>query len=266
MQIVYARNSGVTNFMSDKALYLNNCGYYKDLDSDIVINRPTGRQDYHILMTSSGNIFIGEHQLSKGQCYLYYPSTPQHYKYECGEGSEYYWIHFSGETVPDHIERYGLHEGVIDLRSSRGEVERIVKMMIRAFSENYKNADEYCEGMLIAALALISSPPLISSPFQKAIKIFGDPTRFDTVEEVASLYNMTPNHFIRSFKQYTGISPNAFRIKRRMETAEELLISTEMSVSHVAVAVGYSDPLYFSRLFKNYAGSSPTEYRKSKRG
>ncbi len=264
MQIVYARGSGVTDFMSEKPLYVNNCGFYRDLVSDITVNRPCGRDDYHLLMASSGKICVGNLELTQGKIYLFYPSSPQHYRYESGEGTEYYWLHFSGTSVSEYIDCYGLCEGIIDVGASRGEVERLIKMMLRALTEKYKYADGFCEGLLGSLLALISAPPVISSPYHKAIKLLGDPANEQSIEEIASIYNMSPNHFIRSFKQYVGMSPNSFRIAKRMEVACEMLISTDLAIERVAEASGYVDPLYFSRAFKKHTGVSPSEYRREK--
>lgn len=266
MQVLYARGSDVTNFMSEKPLYVNNCGFYRDLDSDISVTRPRGRDDYHLLLTSSGSIFVGEREIKSGQIYIFYPSTPQYYRYERGEGTEYYWLHFSGGTVSALMNAYGLREGITDIGYSRSEVERIIKMMLRALSEKYKHADAFCEGLLGSLLALVSAPPVISSPYHKAIKLLSDPANSQSIEEIASIYNMSPNHFIRSFKQYVGVSPNAFRIEKRLEIAGEMLISTDLAVDSIAVASGYDDPLYFSRTFKKHMGISPTEYRKTKIG
>lgn len=264
MQVLYARGTSGTDFNSEKQLYVNNCGFYKDVDTDICVNRPHGRDDYHLLLCSSGRIGVGAEKLTPGKAYLYYPTVPQHYRYESGEGSEYYWLHFSGKSVPELLEEYGLKDGVLEVGQSRGEVERLIKMMLRALSEEYKNADGFCEGLLSALLALISAPPVISSPYGKAIKILGDPASEESIEEIASIYNMSPNHFIRSFKQYVGVSPNSFRISKRLEVACELLISTDLSVERIAAASGYADPLYFSRAFKKHAGLSPSEYRREK--
>lgn len=264
MQVLYARGTSGTNFNSEKPLFVNNCGFYKGVDTDICVNRPQGRDDYHLLLCSIGRMCVGAEKLNQGKAYLFYPSSPQHYRYESGEESEYYWLHFSGESVPEYIERFGLREGVIDVEASRGEVERLIKMMLRALSEKYKYADEFCVGLLVSLLALISAPPVISSPYGKAIKILGDPASEESIEEIASIYNVSPNHFIRSFKQYVGVSPNSFRISKRLEVACELLVSTDLSVERIAVASGYADPLYFSRAFKKHVGLSPSEYRREK--
>jgi AraC-like DNA-binding protein len=143
---------------------------------------------------------------------------------------------------------------------------KTARQKVRALSEKYKHADAFCEGLLGSLLALVGAPPVISSPYHKAIKLLSDPANSQSIEEIASIYNMSSNHFIRSFKQYVGVSPNAFRIEKRLEIAGEMLISTDLAVDSIAVASGYDDPLYFSRTFKKHMGISPTEYRKTKIG
>ena len=169
-------------------------------------------------------------------------------------------------TVAQVTASITLSSFILASASSRSEVERIIKMMLRALSEKYKHADAFCEGLLGSLLALVSAPLVISSPYHKAIKLLSDPANSQSIEEIASIYNMSPNHFIRSFKQYVGVSPNAFRIEKRLEIAGEMLISTDLAVDSIAVASGYDDPLYFSRTFKKHMGISPTEYRKTKIG
>ena len=265
MQFVYARGLSHIAYNVDLPIYVNSCGYYRDVSADINISRPEGKDNYHILLASSGKIHVNGEELTAGKAYLFYPSSPQYYSYESGEGSEYYWIHFSGKIVPEIIESYGIREGLLDLGASRGEFERMIKMMIRAISENFKYTDDYCGGLLSSMLALVAAPPVISSPYHKAVKILSDPANNQSVEEIAAIYNMSSNHFIRSFKQYVGLSPNAFRIAKRMEIACEMLTSTDMSVESIAGAAGYDDSLYFSRAFKKQEGMSPSEYRKMKK-
>ena len=52
----------------------------------------------------------------------------------------------------------------------------------------------------------------------------------------------------------------------RIGCACELLERTAMSVTEIALAVGYSDPAYFSRVFQRSEGCSPREYRSRREG
>ena len=69
------------------------------------------------------------------------------------------------------------------------------------------------------------------------------------------------------FKKETGATPSEFLLKERMTLARQLLSSgitnkfSAYSISQIAEACGYSEPLYFSRVFKNYFGVAPSEYK-----
>ena len=69
------------------------------------------------------------------------------------------------------------------------------------------------------------------------------------------------------FKKETGVSPSDYLLKERMGLAQKLLSSgisnkfSAYSISQIAEACGYSEPLYFSRVFKKYFGVAPSEYK-----
>lgn len=48
----------------------------------------------------------------------------------------------------------------------------------------------------------------------------------------------------------------------RVERMARLLVSTDLSVSEIARAIGWTDPNYASRCFHAHYGVSPTEYRR----
>lgn len=81
------------------------------------------------------------------------------------------------------------------------------------------------------------------------------------IEKLADNACMSKVHFFRMFKEQTGETPNAYFIKKRMEKAELLLITTEMPIKTIAVNLGYEDHSYFIRLFKKYSGITPQQYR-----
>ena len=84
-----------------------------------------------------------------------------------------------------------------------------------------------------------------------------------SVEEIARMCFITPAYFRRLFKEYTGTSPGAYRIGRKMERAKEIMEHSNLSVGDLAALLGYDDPSYFCRVFKKEVGVSPSEYQKS---
>ncbi len=81
-------------------------------------------------------------------------------------------------------------------------------------------------------------------------------------EAIAQFTFLSPDYLSKVFKKKTGVSISDYLISERFKKARELLVSTELSVSAVVSAVGYSHFSYFSKMFKKIAGCTPIEYRK----
>lgn len=86
-----------------------------------------------------------------------------------------------------------------------------------------------------------------------------------SVSSIASMLYVTPNYFSRLFKRVTGEGCNEYIVRKRMEMAKSLLVTTSFRTGKIAGMVGYRDTNYFSLAFKKHCGCSPTMYRDSKR-
>ena len=62
------------------------------------------------------------------------------------------------------------------------------------------------------------------------------------------------------FKAQTGLTPNDYLQRLRVETAQEQLRQTNLSVTQIALATGFSSGQYFSTVFARYAGVAPTGF------
>ena len=82
------------------------------------------------------------------------------------------------------------------------------------------------------------------------------------VEEIACDVYMSAGHFSRQFKLAYGESPYSYLMTRRVERAMALLRGTEMSVTEVCFAVGFSSLGTFSTRFKELVGVPPSSYRR----
>jgi len=81
------------------------------------------------------------------------------------------------------------------------------------------------------------------------------------LRQLASIANVSVNHFLRLFKKTYNISPMGYLKRLRISKACEKLKNTYLSISEISSAVGIPDSNYFSRLFKDRTGKSPREYR-----
>lgn len=67
--------------------------------------------------------------------------------------------------------------------------------------------------------------------------------------------------FRKLFTERTGLSPQAWRLRRRIDRARELLLAGDGNVTEVAQQLGYPSPFAFSTQFKQMVGVSPNRYR-----
>lgn len=84
-----------------------------------------------------------------------------------------------------------------------------------------------------------------------------------TLKQLASLAGLSIPHFCRAFRQSTGMAPYAFVIHRRVERARELLRNSQMTITEVALACGFSSSSHLSNVFRREAGTTPRKYRYS---
>ncbi len=66
------------------------------------------------------------------------------------------------------------------------------------------------------------------------------------------------------FKKETGQTLTNYIQQVRMEEAHRLLHTTDLSISDIAIAVGYPDFSYFSKIFSRFHGCSPSAYRRNR--
>lgn len=72
-------------------------------------------------------------------------------------------------------------------------------------------------------------------------------------------------HLRRLWKQRTGLPPQAWLQKIRLDQAAQRLRTTEHPLQHIAEEVGYDNPSLFSRLFRKAKGMPPGQYRRAYR-
>jgi AraC-like DNA-binding protein len=82
-----------------------------------------------------------------------------------------------------------------------------------------------------------------------------------SLDQVAGYFGMSASHLSRCFHQEMGVPFKTYLTRYRLNRAKELLADGRMSVTEVAVAVGFSSIAHFSRLFRREMGVSPARFR-----
>ena len=70
------------------------------------------------------------------------------------------------------------------------------------------------------------------------------------VADLCALVQRSEAHFSRSFKRTFGESPHAFVVRRRVELAAEYMLTTDASLSDVALRCGFTDQAHLCKLFR----------------
>lgn len=82
------------------------------------------------------------------------------------------------------------------------------------------------------------------------------------VAEFCKLLGMSRSSLFRKIVETTGLSPSRYISNVRLHLASRMLEETDLSITEIMYAVGFSNPAHFSTAFKKKYGKTPRDYRK----
>ena len=144
-------------------------------------------------------------------------------------------------------------------------------MKHKAVYKNHETIVSAADGQLIAALITAYAAPTGFSPTVNAVLDDIDKSFVDPAYSLESFLRSLPlnyDYVRKLFKKEVGITPHEYLMRSRMDRAQRILLSrvtnrySEYTITQVAEACGFSEPLYFSRVFKKYFGVAPSHYLK----
>ena len=86
------------------------------------------------------------------------------------------------------------------------------------------------------------------------------------IRDLARLLDLSPSHFCRAFKSTFGVSPRDYVLRRRIDVAQGLMLTTSEPLSSIAVRCGMCDQQHFTRSFHRIVGETPYAWRRTRRG
>ncbi|MDD5687306.1 MAG: AraC family transcriptional regulator [Elusimicrobia bacterium] len=84
-----------------------------------------------------------------------------------------------------------------------------------------------------------------------------------TLQKLADFAYLSKYHFLRKYKSESGRTPIEDLSILRIETAKELILTTNLPLKSIAKEVGFTNEYHFNRIFRKYSGLTPGHFRKN---
>jgi len=83
-----------------------------------------------------------------------------------------------------------------------------------------------------------------------------------TLAAMAAVAGYSRAHFVRLFRRNTGVSPHRYVLRRRLERAHHLAVTTSLPLAAIAVDTGFSSQSHLHAAFVRGLGCTPGEARR----
>lgn len=273
--------------------HLRNIAYLSfDQASDYVdIISPFSR--IYLITKGSGFLVLGTNKilLEAGNLYLIPAFTSCTYHF--GAGLSHFYIHFSIDH-PNGLSAYSLYSIVNSAVAT--DLDRSLFMRILEIDPNmqlphhhpnvyqtklwmnkkvaYQTVSQHLEtiGILKQLFSRFLNPVqthTISSLLKYNIQsillhIQNNLQQNISVDELAAMAYISKDHFAKIFKTIIGVAPCEFIIRKRIEKAQFLLLTTDLSQDQIIERTNFKSDSYFCRIFKKYTTYTPAAYRKQR--
>ncbi len=203
--------------------------------------------------------------LAAGDGIIVFPDLGHHYGPRPGERWDEVFVAFSGPAF-DGWRAHGLDplRPVWQVGKAGSETRRLLGIL----STRCQVPGEMCRvaarvhELLADWVARRPSDPATPRWIDFAKHILASIQENVSIEEIARRNGMHPESFRKAFAKFTGETPSAFRRRRRLELARDLLHRRDLSLAQIAETLGFYDVFHFSKLFKRRYGVTPARFRK----
>lgn len=174
-----------------------------------------------------------------------------------------YYIHFQSDSPIFPLYRY--FSDKYSVKSNE-----ISEYLFKTVVENYANPSLSAKLRVEGALDLILADFINDiraekqnlSRFVEVLEYIDENYKREiSIEELASLMNISKIYFANFFKSTFQISPKQYILNKRLIESQRLLLDSRMTVKEIAYAVGFENENYFSEFFSAKVGISALKFR-----
>jgi len=153
-------------------------------------------------------------------------------------------------------------------------INTLVRLLDDDLQSEHQSPQIYGEGLISALTATLLQPRQANEPQRKRGKLAPYHLRksVDYIEqncgrtirldELAQLTGLSQSYFCSAFRESTGMPPQQWQMKARVERAKSLLKDADTPLASVALRVGFADQAHLTRVFRKIVGTTPGAWRK----
>jgi AraC-like DNA-binding protein len=210
-----------------------------------------------------------EYTATNGQ--LVFIDCYQAHEYSSSKGWECLWIHFDGPVAREYYDTITASSGPALSLSNPYSIERDMNKILNIFAENQivKEAliSRYITDLLTELLSSIPENNSVSGHSgiieRVASYINEHPGEDLSLNRLASIANLSPYYFARTFKKETGKTPHEYVMSSRINSAKFYLKTSRLSIEEIAFSLGFPTASSFCASFRKHLGITPLKYRNS---
>ena len=217
-----------------------------------------------------GYISLGDktHHIGKDTVYFLPPNERHSYSADKDNPYTKIFMNVSGSLCEHLIHVYGLSGNYIfDGKGLKPVFEKIVATIQSDMSDN--EMQFILQGLFTEIISRLSVELDKNKYSDEALKLKkyldSNPHRLVSAKELSKTIFRSQDYCQKLFYREFGITPYAYQLEQKMQTAKSLLTDTNMSIGEIAKKIGYTDIHYFSNLFLRKCNCRPSDYRKNKR-
>ena len=237
--------------------------------------------DYELFIMLSGDAFIQidhhNYSLHRHDCLLI-PPFRRHVGFkDSPKGTTYYWLHFFPRKPVNQISIPNtIHDGEIVIPSlcHLRRFTRITLLMRQLLdSANSPQALAISSDYFLSSLAAEINNQYIE--YYQAENAIKDTSRYEVIKnwirihsyenlnvaQVAAHFEISPTYLTHLFHIHDQTTTISFINQVRIQQAQELLLTTDMSVKQIALTLHFDNEKYFYRVFKKVTGTTANRYR-----
>ncbi len=246
--------------------FIDGIGFTKDIKHSSF--GPGLRRGFTIHFNTKGKGYFNGNVVNEGQGFLVYDGMYAHHQADKKNPWELLWITLSGSYVPEILSQYKANPDTNIFDYGPLMYVRETAKKIYTFKEISMDSLRLLEMFLQIHCSCVkqennircrASSEIYIEYAQKYIK--DNIHRAISIDELTRLIGISQPYLYKLFMKEFNMSPKQYIMKIKLDTAKNMLASTDMTITEIANSVGYDDVLTFSRVFSSKEHTSPTKYR-----